>query len=185
MIRKVYTPRMVLETWATDFIVNDQQSMFITTQDDPIQRRPKINYFNNDSVQNMIPIVSHISSNGYYGYCATPTTPSNNVLISVRSGIDGAGDIEAAGEIEIDDGQMDFQNTNDHTQHMADRSTERRKRCQKFSHDEELIAMKRCRNQTIDVEIGEGSYSKPFDKYIHTKIFSMHSLATTNATERP
>lgn len=34
--------------------------------DNPVQRRPRVDYFDSTTI---MPIVSHISSNGYYGYC--------------------------------------------------------------------------------------------------------------------
>lgn len=37
----------------------------------PIQRRTKIDYFDPNTV-NATSVISHISSNGYYGYCPTP-----------------------------------------------------------------------------------------------------------------
>lgn len=138
---------MVLETWATDFSIGNHQQMFIA-QDNPVQRRPKIDYFNNETVQNMIPIVSHISSNGYYGYCATPTMPTSN---HVDNGIDKPS-IEDDEKIQMDI-QMILQPPNDHVNHGLAGSVERRKRCQKFMHDDQAIATKRCRNQ---IEIGEG-----------------------------
>lgn len=37
----------------------------------PIQRRTKIDFFDPNTV-NATSVISHISSNGYYGYCPTP-----------------------------------------------------------------------------------------------------------------
>lgn len=142
---------MVLETWATELSIGNHQQMFIT-QDNPVQRRPKIDYFSNEAVQNMIPIVSHISSNGYYGYCATPAMVPCN---SVDNGIDKPS-IDDDEKIQMDiqmDIQMVLQPPDDQVNHKLPWSVERRKRCQKFMHDDQVIAMKRCRNQA---EIGEG-----------------------------
>lgn len=154
---------MVLETWATDF--GDCQQMFIT-QDNPVQRRPKIDYFSNEAVQSMIPIVSHISSNGYYGYCATPATPP------------AIEDDKAPMDIQMDV-QTVLQPPNGHAnQATLPESVERRKRCQNFvhEHDDQVIATKRCRNQAIDAEIGEG---------LSLHYLYLHELAKWNAAKRP
>lgn len=146
---------MVLETWATDFSIGDHQQMFIT-QENPVQRRPKIDYFNNETVQNMIPIVSHISSNGYYGYCATPSTTAPSHLAGNNINRTSIEDDNVQMDIQMDI-QMVLQSPNDTIQHKLTGPVERRKRCQKFMcNDQEVIAMKRCRNQMFDAEIGEG-----------------------------
>lgn len=53
---------MVLEIFASDSYAGHRRP-------DPVPLHPKINYFSSD-VTDMRPIVSHISSNGYYGYCS-------------------------------------------------------------------------------------------------------------------
>lgn len=135
---------MVLETWATDLSIGDHQKMFIA-HDNPVQRRPKFDYFSNEAVNNMIPIVSHISSNGYYGYCAMP--------MSSRADNDTVHQ-----PVDDDKIQMDIQMNLPSSEHqtVVTNTVERRKRCQTFMHDDQLIAMKRCRNHAIDAEIGEG-----------------------------
>lgn len=57
--------------WGTGALANGGQTFF--NCDNPVQRRPKIDYFDSASVT---PIVSHISSNGYYGYCPTINIPA-------------------------------------------------------------------------------------------------------------
>lgn len=159
---------MVLETWATDFSIGDHQRMFIT-QENPVQRRPKIDYFSNEAVQNMIPIVSHISSNGYYGYCATPTMPPSN---HVNNDIDKPS-IDDDEKIQMDI-QMVLQAPNDdQMNHGLACSVERRKRCQIFMLDDQVVAMKRCRNQD---EIGEG---------LSLHYLGLHMQCSENATKRP
>lgn len=147
---------MVLETWATDFPIGDHQQMFIT-QDNPVQRRPKIDYFSSEAVQNMIPIVSHISSNGYYGYCAMPTTTPTMATDNDVVDQPTVNDENVQMDIQMDI-QMILQtpNDNDKVNQTLAGSDGRRKRCQKLMHNDQVIAMKRCRNQAIDAEIGEG-----------------------------
>lgn len=53
--------------WSAGSSLIDNSSAFYNV-DNPVQRRPKIDYFDSNSIT---PIVSHISSNGYYGYCPT------------------------------------------------------------------------------------------------------------------
>lgn len=145
---------MVLETWATDFSIDDHQQMFIT-QDNPVQRRPKIDYFSNESVQNMIPTVSHISSNGYYGYCAMPTMQTS--YATTANDIHPASNESETIHMDIQmDIQMVRQPPTEYVNQTSIASVERRKRCLKLIHDDQVIAMKRCRNQVIDGEIGEG-----------------------------
>lgn len=145
---------MVLETWATDFSATDHQQMFFT-HDNPVQRRPKIDYFSNGSVQSMFPMVSHISSNGYYGYCATPATaPANEASID-HANQSAIADDKTQMDVQMDI-QMVLQSSQEQINQMVTSSVERRKRCQKFMHDDQAIAMKRCRNEAIDAEIGEG-----------------------------
>lgn len=59
--------------WSTGPLTNGGGQTFYN-YDNPVQRRPKIDYFDSATIQ---PIVSHISSNGYYGYCPTPNVPHN------------------------------------------------------------------------------------------------------------
>lgn len=58
--------------WSTGPLTNGGgQSCY--NYDNPVQRRSKVDYFDSASIT---PIVSHISSNGYYGYCPTPIVPA-------------------------------------------------------------------------------------------------------------
>lgn len=51
--------------WSTGNSLNNGAPEFYNN---PVQRRPKIDYFDSSTIT---PMVSHISSNGYYGYCPT------------------------------------------------------------------------------------------------------------------
>lgn len=66
---------MVFETscWAT--AINDRQMMI---DNNSVQRHQKIDYFDPNSVKAATPIISHISSNGYYGYCPIPYKNAND-----------------------------------------------------------------------------------------------------------
>lgn len=59
---KCLDTEMVLEYFASDSYAGHHRQ-------DPVPRDPKINYFRSDVID-VRPIVSHISSNGYYGYCS-------------------------------------------------------------------------------------------------------------------
>lgn len=58
--------------WSTGPLTNGVQTIY--NCDNSVQRRPKIDYFDSSTIT---PIVSHISSNGYYGYCPTTNVPSS------------------------------------------------------------------------------------------------------------
>lgn len=64
--------------WSTGPLTNAGQTFY--NCDNPVQRRPKIDYFDSSTIA---PIVSHISSNGYYGYC--PTTNVQTSFAEQRS----------------------------------------------------------------------------------------------------
>lgn len=68
---------MVFDTscWATESVMGNGHQL-LASRENPVQRRTKIDYFNHAEVINVSPIVSTLSSNGYYGYCPTPTTSS-------------------------------------------------------------------------------------------------------------
>lgn len=57
--------------WSAGSLTNTAPTFY-----NPVQRRPKIDYFDSASIT---PIVSHISSNGYYGYIPTTHVPSTLV----------------------------------------------------------------------------------------------------------
>lgn len=57
--------------WSAGSLANTAPTFY-----NPVQRRPKIDYFDSASIT---PIVSHISSNGYYGYIPTTHVPSTLV----------------------------------------------------------------------------------------------------------
>lgn len=71
---------MVFETscWATGGYMSQGD-------DNSVQRRSKIDYFDTNCVRST-PIISHISSNGYYGYCPTPTINPTSTEIDVNNG---------------------------------------------------------------------------------------------------
>lgn len=90
---------MDLETscWGTGALSNGGQTFY--NIDNPVQRRSKIDYFDSATIT---PIVSHISSNGYYGYvCPTINVPTS--CIEMRSS-NGAGPLTAT---DIDFGMTD------------------------------------------------------------------------------
>lgn len=73
---------MVFESscWASESsFVADKQS-FISSEN-PIQRQPKVDYFNGNTM-NVVPNVSHISSNGYYGYCPATQQSAQNFYVN-------------------------------------------------------------------------------------------------------
>ncbi|XP_031625245.1 uncharacterized protein LOC116341947 [Contarinia nasturtii] len=81
--------------------------------DNPVQRRPKIDYFDSSSIQ---PIVSHISSNGYYGYCPTPNIPCLNERASDDNQKATADDINGSGRPNV----MSMESTiTEQTQHQG------------------------------------------------------------------
>lgn len=80
--------KMDFETscWTTGLLTNGGQSCY--NYDNPVQRRPKIDYFDIKTSASITPIVSHISSNGYYGYIPTPNIPDTQRYNDTNNAID-------------------------------------------------------------------------------------------------
>lgn len=103
--------------WGT----NGGQTLF--NYDNPVQRRSKIDYFDSASIT---PIVSHISSNGYYGYC--PINVPSRIDMDVSNGAKIASDIDFGA---ADMQSMDSSNSeqiNHHQHHQGRPMFENRKR---------------------------------------------------------
>lgn len=144
---------MVFETscWSGDGFNQNENS---------VQRRPKLDYFNVDAVK-QTPIISHISSNGYYGYC--PTTYTNNIVDTSMNGnsttatatatatsMGNSGDFPMNDTITpMDTMRNDIQTTHIQQQHQG-QSIDKRKR----TNDQcNMIEIKRSRNCFSDCRI--------------------------------
>lgn len=91
---------MVLEMFATDTFTDHKM---LINHENPVQRNPEINYFSSDTI-NVRPIISHISSNGYYGYCSPPNA-STQIHQEEKTDVSFESARAAAGD---DDNQMEI-----------------------------------------------------------------------------
>lgn len=107
----------------------------------PIQRRSKIDFFDTNMV-NATPIVSCISSNGYYGYCPTNATINSNMQQNndEASGGDTAMAIDpiSSSELHTRDQQ--------HQGHLNFNQNRKRNVHQSTNDEDQLYHAKRCRN---------------------------------------
>lgn len=124
--------------------------------DNPVQRRPKVDYFDTTSIT---PIVSHISSNGYYGYCPTTHVPST--IVDVHS---ANGPQKITNDMNMCDSPMELPTfslpNSDQMKHQGRSALENRKRAVQCITDEFGIEhdAKRRRSHLSFIDYVEGSY---------------------------
>lgn len=108
----------------------------------PIQRRTKINFFDTSTV-NATSTISHISSNGYYGYCPTTMHVNNNQIQAANMHTNHADDIDT--DMSIDDNKIVSNEVHQSIQGQCP-TIEKRKRL--FDNDMTIDRdAKRCRNE--------------------------------------
>lgn len=121
--------------------------------DNPVQRRPKVDYFNSTSIT---PIVSHISSNGYYGYCPTRHV-SSTAQVDVHTANSSP---KLLNDIVMCDIPMELPLSldSDQMEHQGRSSLENRKRAVQCFTDDFGIEhdAKRRRSHLSDIEYVEG-----------------------------
>lgn len=137
--------------WTTGTLSNGAPTFY--NYDNPVQRRPKIDFFDSTSIT---PIVSHISSNGYYGYCPTTNLPSLNGLCNATSQKE-ATDIDFA----MSDMIMPMESANsEQSKHQGRSMFENRKRAvQSIADDFVEQGAKRRRNHMSVIDYVEGLYT--------------------------
>lgn len=132
---------MVFETscWVTGSIsLNNNYS---NSCNNSVQRRSKLDFFDTNMV-NASPIVSCISSNGYYGYCPTNTTINNSV--QQNSNEPSGGDTAMAID-PISSSEMHTQDQQ-HQGHISLNRNRKRNVHQSTNDEEQLYDAKRYRN---------------------------------------
>lgn len=126
--------------WSGGSLPNAGQTVY--NFDNPVQRRQKVDYFDSTT---FTPIVSHISSNGYYGYCPTISNAS-----SVGSSV------EQKADIDCDMNDMAHQTVQ--STHEGRKIFENRKRAVEFDEFTQQDT-KRRRSQLPACDYAEGLYT--------------------------
>lgn len=137
--------------WTTGTLSNGAPTVY--TYDNPVQRHQKIDFFDTTSIT---PIVSHISSNGYYGYCPTTNLPSLDEMCTANGQKDATNIDFAMTEMIV---PMESTNS-EQSKHQGRSIFENRKRAVQSTADDFVEqGAKRRRNHLSVIDYVEGLYT--------------------------